>query len=97
MTPEEYAAKELNVPGFENEEPLYAPGSNPSEQDPNIAIVMNGGRAEPEPAMDPEILAIQKEYNLTLPLELKRAELETEKSKANFWNSLATLLTSLVN
>ena len=83
MTPEEYADKELKVPGYTNEEPLHAPGSNQYEP-------------EPEPAIDQEVLAIQREYNLILPLALRRAELETEKSKANFWNSLAAFITSLV-
>lgn len=100
MTPEEYAARELRVPGYDKEEPVYAPGS-----DPNIELVMNGG-AKPEPAApepDPVIAAMALEYNFTLPLDLRRAELVTEVKKqeqldarTGFWNALSTLIMSLV-
>ena len=99
MTPEEYAARELNVHGWTEEEPLYAPGSNPSEYDPNIAVVMNGGPVKPEPTpqFDSEIAAMAHEYNFTLPLELRRAELAKENARAKFWNALTSLITSLVS
>lgn len=105
MTPEEYAAKEINVPGWETEGPVYAPGSNPSERDPNIAAVLNGGPVQPEPTpIDPAVAAMLHEYNFILPLELRRAELASEiakqehlSSRANFWNSLASFITSLAS
>ena len=107
MTPEEYAARELNVSQRGNEEPLYAPGSNPSEIDPNVLLVMNGGA--PTPATSPneaEKIAMALEYNYTLPLERSRAEVANEKAKhehlvarTNFWNalSLAVLLVPILS
>ena len=101
MTPEEYVKKEFNVPGYTGEEPVYAPGENPSEFDPNILLVMNGGVAHkpnptPEPEADPKLLEMATEYNFALPLDLRRAEVILESSKhlhlnakTNFWNSLA--------
>lgn len=99
MAPEEYAARELHVPGWNEDEPTYAPGSNPSESDPNILTVLNGGPIVPEPtpsAVDPRTLDMAFEYNFTLPLELRRAELVTEAKKhnhldarTNFWNALS--------
>jgi len=93
MTPEEYADKEWRVPGWEgNEAPTYAPG-----YDPNIPEVLNGGAIKPgEPPVDTRIATIQFEYNFTLPLALKRAELETELKKhlhldarTGFWHALS--------
>lgn len=110
VTPEEYAAKELHVPGWDDDEQLYAPGSNPSEQgfDPNILRVMNGGAPVPESTpepVDPQTVEMAFEYNFTLPLELRRAELATESSKllhlnarTFFWSalSLAILATPIL-
>jgi hypothetical protein len=107
MTPEEYAAKELNVPGWDHAEPLYAPGYNPSEQafDPNILTVMNGGPPpEPEPTpVDPIDEALVREFHVELPVAIRRAELASEIAKgqhlsarANFWNVLSGLLTPRV-
>ena len=104
MTPDEYAAKELIVPGFMKEEPLYAPGSNPSEFDPNILLVMNGGVPQPEPTPEPEVDPLTTEmafeYNFTLPLEQRRAEVAVEDAKylhlmarAHFWDALTALIT----
>jgi hypothetical protein len=100
MTPEEYAAREFRVDGWDKDEPVYAPGSNPSEFDPNILTVLNGGPITPEPVatppVDPRTLEMAFEYNFTLPLELRRAELASEKLKqphlnarTNFWNALS--------
>jgi hypothetical protein len=101
MTPEEYAAREFRVDGWDKDEPTYAPGSNPSEQDPNIQLVMNGGvRPVSEPVavepLDAEKLAMAHEYNFILPISLRRAELVTEAKKhnhldarTNFWNALS--------
>jgi hypothetical protein len=108
MTPEESAARELRVPGWDEEEPLYAPGFNPSEQDPNIRAVLNDGAPEPAPTphVDPELLTIAHEYNFTLPLKKSRAELVTEIKKhahldarTNFWNclSLAVVLIPILS
>ena len=98
MTPEEYAAKEFNVSGWKEDEPVYAPEENSSGQtiDPNIAVVMNGGPIKPEPVVGDRILEMQHEYNFVLPIELRRAEVATQVGRANFWNALAAILTSLV-
>ena len=98
MTPDEYAQRELNVPGYTSGELIYAPGENPSEFDPNILLVMNGGVPhKPEP--DARTVEMAFEYNFTLPIELRRAEVSSEhakhahlNAKANFWNSLAALI-----
>lgn len=94
MTPEEYANKELNVPGYTGDEPVYAPDGNPTQFDPNILRVLNDGAAS-EPETDPRLLTMATEYNFDLPLELRRAEVASERAKnihlsakANFWNSL---------
>lgn len=93
LTPDEYAAKELNVPGWDKDEPVYVPDS-----DPNIAEVMNGGPVtpEPEPAVDANLAAMQYEYNFELPLAIRRAELEHLNARTGFWNSLTALILSLV-
>jgi hypothetical protein len=100
MTPEEYAAAELQVPGWDRDEATYVPGTTPSEQmiDPNIFTVLNGGPVQPEPTpqLDPNIVAMQHEYNFVLPLELRRAEIANLNARTGFWNSLATFITSLV-
>jgi hypothetical protein len=98
MTPEEYRAREFDATGWDGDEPLYAPGSNPSEQDPNILAVLNGGAPEPvDPSpVDADTLAMAFEYNFKLPIALRRAELVTEAKKhahldarTGFWNCLS--------
>lgn len=103
MTPEEYVAKEHRVPGWDSEEPMYAPGSNPSEQDPNIMRALRGDAPEPEPTPDAETMALIHEYNVILPIALRRAELDTAiKQQANLdartglWNALSAFISSLV-
>ena len=104
MTPDEYRAKEFNVPGWDEDEPVYAPGP---ETDPNIRAVLRDEDPSPSPVpqLDPELVAITHEYNFTLPLELRRAELSTETAKqlhlaarTNLWNtlSLAVVLTPIL-
>jgi hypothetical protein len=98
MTPDEYAAKELNVPGYQNDAPIYAPDTGSTGRDPNIDRVLNGGiKPEESTPVDSEIAAMAHEYNFTLPLELRRAEVATQIGRANFWNSLAAFITSLVS
>lgn len=97
MTPEEYAARELRVPGWETAEPE-------NEHDPNILTVLNGGPVRPEKDPDAETIAMVFEYNFTLPLELRRAELVTEAKKQDhldartqFWNVLSLSVATIVN
>ena len=100
MTPEEYAAAEMNVPGWDRDDPAYVPGTTPSDQmmDPNIFTVLNGGPVQPEPTpqLDPNIVAMQHEYNYILPLAQRRAEVATQFARAKFFNSLATFFDFLV-
>lgn len=108
MTPEEYAEKEFNVPGWDTEEVLYAPGDNPDESafDPNILRVLQAGGAAPEPetaqAPDPQTAEMAFEYNFTLPLAQRRAEVAAEEAKAyhlnargNFWDALGAFIEKL--
>ena len=97
MTPDEYAAKEFNVPGYENDAPIYAPDTESTGRDPNIDRIFGEAKPEETPPIDPNIAAMAHEYNFTLPLELRRAEVATQVGRANFWNSLAALITSLVS
>ena len=99
MPPDEYAAKELNVPGWDQDEPIFAP-------DPNIQTVLNGGPIQPEPIppMDPRAAEMIHEFQWVLPLELRRAELATELKKqahwdarTGFWNSLTLAITAIAN
>ncbi len=102
MTPDEYAAKEFGVDGQASAEPLYVPGYNPGENavDPNILRILRD--EAPTPAQEPHPLTEEMsfEYNFTLPLEQRRAEVLSETAKhmhlaarANFWQALATLIT----
>jgi hypothetical protein len=99
MTPEEYAAKELNVTGWDTDEPIYAPESDlPPGYDPNILTVLNGGPVQPQPTpeQDPRTVEMAFEYNFTLPLELRRAELAAQINKANFWHALSLAINAIV-
>ncbi len=100
MTPDEYAAKEFSVSAEGGTEPLYAPGHNPGENaiDPNILRALRGEAPAEEPRPLTEEMSF--EYNFTLPLEQRRAEVLSETAKhmhlaarANFWQALATLIT----
>jgi hypothetical protein len=112
MTPDEYAARELNVPGWMEDELLYAP------QAPSMAELF--GQVPPTPSapvatqeqeqpMAPndqaKAMEMSFEYNFTLPLQLRRTELLTEATKIGhlsartlFWNALSfsVLLTPIL-
>jgi hypothetical protein len=104
MTPDEYAARELNVPGREEGEALYAPGFNPSEHVPGLppktpeqaVFQQNNPSPEPPVSSPEEIQAMQLEYHFTLPLQLRRTEVITEVAKighlsarTRFWKFLS--------
>jgi len=107
MTPDEYAARELNVPGYTDDEPIYAPDLDPNIQRlfaANAAAQQAEMASEPEPEPDPQTVDMAFEYNFTLPLAQRRAEVAAEEAKAyhlnaraNFWDALGAFIEKLVN
>lgn len=104
MTPDEYAEKELHVPGYTGGEPLFAPDN----LDPNIQKVLAAQAAanNPAPAQEPDPATADMafEYNFTLPLAQRRAEVAVEEAKAShmnaraaLWDALAALIEKLVD
>jgi hypothetical protein len=71
----------------------------PSDMDPNIATVLNGGPVKPEPTpeLDPRAAEMIFEYQWTLPLELKRAEVAHLNVRTGFWNALSTAITAITD
>ena len=112
MTPDEYASRELNVPGWVEDEPLYAP-TPPSMAElfgqvpptPSDPVAPKAPEQPVSPNDQAKAMEMSFEYNFTLPLQLRRTEVIAEAAKighlaarTRFWKvlSFSVLLTPIL-